>query len=308
MLSFAPSNRPIAVVDGGEHDHKILFVHEEVAPEKRIKTTASNSITGNDLKKGRKVFTEDQLWRIFEAIDLGKDIEGDAKLSEALDTARALVKERGDKALILNSGVFAPVPQMIENQREAIYINGPSGAGKTSFTARYVQAYHATHPKNLVWIISQKDEDPAYDKLGAYVKRIPLDREFRDGDPLGPSDFENSLVIFDDVEAIPDKKMSEAVYALKNNLLTTGRSKGINIIICTHIAMNHEKTKVDLTECDSYLIFRQASAYHTKRLLKTYVGLDTKTIDRIYSIPSRWVFIKKTFPMYALAESEAFLL
>ena len=54
--------------------------------------------------------------------------------------------------------------------------------------AQYVQEYHKTFKNNMIYLISENEEDPAFDKLD-FVKRIiiedlhenPLDwKEFQD--------------------------------------------------------------------------------------------------------------------------------
>ena len=41
--------------------------------------------------------------------------------------------------------------------------------------------------------------------------------------------------------------------------------------------------------------------------LSNYCGFDKKTIEKILTLPSRWVLIGKEYPMYVLYEKGCFL-
>jgi hypothetical protein len=57
-------------------------------------------------------------------------------------------------------------------------------------------------------------------------------------DPIEIKEFENSILIFDDIDVIPDKKIREAVYKIMNLALEVGRHYKINMVITNHLPTN----------------------------------------------------------------------
>lgn len=67
---------------------------------------------------------------------------------------------------------FFPCPTQTKNQRDFIIVTGPSGSGKSWWAADYSQAYHYLYPEREIYLISEKTEDEAFDKL-KFVNRVP---------------------------------------------------------------------------------------------------------------------------------------
>jgi hypothetical protein len=158
-----------------------------------------------------------------------------------------------------------------------------------------------------VIIISEKSADPAYDKY-PFIKWLTVDKEFLEGDPITVDDLASSLLVFDDIESLP-KLEKEAVFALKKRCSLVGRSSNIYIIVISHLSMRGDETKTDLSESDGYVVFPHGSStYHLKRQLKEYAGLSPKQIAKIMRLPTRWVYIKKTYPQYVVSQYGCYLL
>ena len=115
--------------------------------------------------------------------------------------------------------------------------------------------------------------------------------------------------IFDDIENIRDKNIKKKVYQLKDDLSMTGRVNDTYILLANHLAMNYRETRSDLGECDGVVVFQAGNKLHVNNLLKTHVGLDPRQIDQIFETlkSSRWIFVKKTYPMYYVSEHSVFL-
>lgn len=307
MLSLKESDRPIAIICGGEFNRRILYIHENEDPNKLIPTDGLNHLHGDLFKNGRRNLTQKEINKIYRALENGQEMYLDDELFEHYQKSKNIISSKNKKELRLNSGYFVPLPAIVNNQRDAVLISGPSGVGKSTWASEYIKIYHRLFPKNDVFIFSKKDEDPAFDKYD-FTTRIKLDEDFIKDEPLQPKDLENSLCIFDDIENISNKEIKDAVYKLKDNLLETGRDKGIFLLITSHLSMNYKITRKDINECSSYVFFKNGNTYHTKRYLKEYVGLEPKVIDRLLNLPSRWVLINKNYPMYAISETECILL
>jgi hypothetical protein len=315
MLSFSQlkdkNALPIAIIKGGPFNDKIVYLHETKSEDLKIKKDPSSLIKAEDLRlENDNKLSEQQLNRIYLAIRKGEvstDILADPRLKNLFDKTKEKVSEREFTNLVLeNGGKFLPIPLEKANQRDFVLVSGPSGSGKSYWTGQYIKTYHTLHPENEIFIFSKKDSDDSFDKFD-YVNRIDLD-SILDGDELDCKDFTNSLVIFDDIENILDKQIKDAVYKLKDNLAETGRSENIFMIVCSHQAMNYKTTRIDLNESNKFVIFKNGNSYHIKRLLKEYAGLDTKTIQKILDLPSRWMMISKNYPMYVMCDTEIFLI
>ena len=149
-------------------------------------------------------------------------------------------------------------------------------------------------------------EDEVLDKFNP--TRIQINEELLEN-PIQPEELQNSLVIFDDIDTIPDKKLNEAVRSLRDDLLETGRSYNIYMCNTSHQLMNYKHTRTLLNESTAVTFFpKSGSSYHIKRFLKEYCGLEKKQIQKILELPSRWVTINKVYPCFILYEKGAFLL
>ena len=150
-------------------------------------------------------------------------------------------------------------------------------------------------------------EDSSIDKI-KNLRRIKLNPEFLNED-IQATDFKESLVIFDDCEALTDKRMKNKVQGILNQLLTIGRHHSVSICNLTHSACNGAETKLILNESNSITIFPHGLGGRSlKYLLEQYLGLDKHQIKRLKNLNSRAVTILKSYPMCVLSEKEAYVL
>jgi hypothetical protein len=318
MLSFDRGEREIALIRGGEHDGKILKIymgHDTKEPD--IEYEYPEDILSEDFYQknltGR--YTRDAKFNIIDpvraAISSGsrKNIPRDAL--KLYYTAKKHVDETLKKELMLHDGILVPIPFDNTNTEEIedMYIAGPAGSGKSTYTGNYVGLYKKMYKGNPVWVFSRLNKDKALDKYK--VNRIILDEGLLE-EPMEAKDLtkgKGALVIFDDIDTIPDKDINKEVHRLRDDLLETGRHDKIFVISTGHQLMDYKKTRTLLNEASAVTFFPYSgSKYHIKRFLKVYCGLDNKTIDKIISLPSRWVTIYKRYPMYVLHEKGCLLL
>ena len=100
------------------------------------------------------------------------------------------------------------------------------------FVAQYVAEYHKTFKDNLVYLVSENNEDPAFDKLD-YVNRIIIDDMYEN--PIDWKEFENCLVIFDDIDSIKGK-LGKTIDDLRDKLLKNSRKFRVSVISTSHDA------------------------------------------------------------------------
>lgn len=127
-------------------------------------------------------------------------------------------------------------------------------------------------------------------------------------DPLNV--LENSIVIFDDIDVISDDETREEMRKLRDDLLETGRDRGISVIATSHQLNNYNLTKTALTEATAVVFFPKSGAPdQIRNYLKNKMGIEDKNkIDDIMHLPTRWIYIFKDSPRYILYEHGAILI
>ena len=239
------------------------------------------------------MFNLDKIGRPIARIDGGKNDKKIISLSDADES-------NGFKNIRLKEGKFSHIPNT-DQERDILYITGPSGSGKSWYANTYIKNYKKTYPKNNIYMFSPVVED---ESISSDIKRVKLDDRMVT-DPLKIGELAESLVIFDDIDVIKDKKLREAIYALLNEVLEVGRHIKVSCIITNHLPTNGKETRRIINESHSITYFPAAgSKYQLYRLLQQYIGIDKKDIIKAKNTGSRWITIYKNYPMFVMTESE----
>jgi hypothetical protein len=188
--------------------------------------------------------------------------------------------------------------------RETPYLAAPSGAGKSTWIARYCLSKLKVDPEAKIFLFSRVAEDPALDMLKP--TRYPIDDELVKTPPEIKT-FENCVVIFDDIDTIPSKKQADCVQKLRDDLLETGRHEKVTVISTSHQLMNYKKTRTLLNEASCVTFFPGSGTYHIIEYLKRYGGLPKKVIDKILGLKSRWITHHRGHPQCFVHERGAFM-
>ncbi len=304
MLSFT-KGRPIARILGGEYDGKILHLDEEIdGKNEGISINPLNLLNDDFFRKRPKRAKLIQIEKVKRAIKMNKIPMDDDEVEEMYIEANNLINSKKNKEIMINDGSMVPLPNI--EKKERLYVAGPSDSGKSTYAAGYIREFKRHFKKREFYIFSRVQEDIVLDKLKPL--RIVINEELVEN-PIDPSELGKSLVLFDDIDTIKEKDIRETVQHLRDDLLETGRHEDIYTISTSHLLMDYKKTRTLLNEATSVTFFPQSgSSYHIKRFLKEYCGLDQKMIKTILVLPSRWVTVYKTYPMYILYEKGCFLL
>jgi len=202
-----------------------------------------------------------------------------------------------------DDGVFQQVPDP-ELERQIIYVFGPSGSGKSTYSRNYIDQWKKKHKDGEIFLFSSLKEDASLDPVGPI--RINIGENLLDN-PIEVEQFENSLVIFDDIDVIRDKDFKEAVYDILNSILETGRHFHIDCILTNHLPSNGKDTRRILNECHSITFFPLSGiTRQTKYFLENYAGLDAKEIKKLKKLGSRWATIFKSYPMCVMTMKDLF--
>lgn len=189
---------------------------------------------------------------------------------------------------------------------EKIYVSAPSGAGKSYWVGKWLKEFAKMFKDDEIYLISSVDEDESLDIHEP--TRIALDADLI-RDPITAQELSNSVVIFDDCDTIMNVFLRKSIAAMRNEMLEIGRHYNVRMLITSHLISNYSDTRRVLNEATAVVFFpKSGSTYQIKQFLKTQAGLEKKATRTILKIPSRWIAIYRTYPMYIIHERGAFLL
>ena len=175
-----------------------------------------------------------------------------------------------------------------DDERVTMYVCGSAGSGKSYFVAQYVAEYHKTFKDNLVYLVSENNEDPAFDKLD-YVNRIIIDDMYEN-------------LIFDDIDSIKGK-LGKTIDDLRDKLLKNSRKFRVSVISTSHDACG-VKLKSVLNESKIIVFFMVNYNRSLKYLLENYIGINKTAIQKLRkdANKSRWTAYVKGFPSYLIQQ------
>lgn len=293
MFSFdSKSNgQPIAIIKGGKFDKKTLYLVDEMTPIKSL----------DDLKN-------DEFFKKFqENMTLLRLSELRKALHEKTDLTTDLLKIYSDsrKSLKINDGKLEQLPS--SKIIERLFIAGASGSGKSTYTGNYINRYKKMFKDRDVFLFTRNTEDKAVDKFKPI--RIELNDELTE-DPIELTEFNSSLVIFDDITTIPDKLIKNEVIRIREDLLECGRKENISVIVTNHNLLDYKNTRNLLNEATSVTFFPKGGGGTSQILgfLKRHCGMNNKEINKVMNLPSRWVTIFRNYPTYIMHERGVFML
>ena len=221
--------------------------------------------------------------------------------------------QRSDGAdeLIVTDGKIRPLANF-KAERGIYYGAGPSGSGKTTYLLNQIKDYLKVFPESDFYLFSRTDykSDPAF--KGMRVNQIRLDDDLL----KNPIDIEKelstrSVLFFDDCNTIQDKALKEYVEHLMSDCMEIGRKLHINLFVTNHLVIPNEKkfARTIMNEVQYMTVFPQSgSSQQIRYALKTYFGLNSRQINKILDLPSRWVTIKKNYPMTVIHENGVYIL
>ena len=239
-----------------------------------------------------------------------KDCENEKKRSKKKDNKFLFVDDKANNSKDHYECDYNETIQQLpdkETERSILYITGPSGSGKSYYTRNYILEYKKLFPKNNIYIFSSLESDETLDKISK-IKRVKFTEKFLLYD-FKITDFKDSLVIFDDVDAETNKFKKKKIFDILSMILNTGRHERVSVVFTSHLSCAGNETKLILSECHSITIFvKNMGNRSLKYLLDSYFGLDKHQINYIKKINSRWVSLIKTYPSVLISEKQAVVL
>lgn len=224
------------------------------------------------------------------------------------------ITENGDSGglgrdIELRRGVFEPIMPL--DDRSIDYVAGPSGAGKSTYVAGLLRRYQKLSPKARVLFYSRGpvEDDKAYD--GIELEQVALDAAFVESPPDVTRLEPGTVLVYDDVGTVQDDKVKEAVLKSIMDCAEVGRKYSIHLVVTSHLVNPNEKkfSRTMMNEMKYLTVFPGSGNSHSIRyVLKTYLGLDSKQIQRILDSRSRWVRVHTHAPRWVMGEREAYVL
>lgn len=224
--------------------------------------------------------------------------ELDDMLDDGNNTALSGSNVEKDK-IILRSGNFQVAPSSVYGRPDRLFVAGRAGSGKSFWVAEYLVQFKKFYPKRRIYLVSQKTHDKLLDPL--IHKRIPIS-EIMDAE-LEADDFKETLVVFDDVDVISDKKEEKAVFDLIGKILEVGRSLDTYCILTLHIAASHNQSKRILNACTHFVYFKDSATHSNEYVLQNYFGFDKNELKALKKINSRSITIIRDVPQLVLANN-----
>lgn len=192
--------------------------------------------------------------------------------------------------------------------RQILYISGASGSGKSFYTSMYLKQYSRMFPKNPIYLFSSLAKDDIIDKCKNVVRIDFKDKSFYEA-TYTIENFKDSLILYDDTEMISSKFISTKLRDLQDLILTTGRHSGTFFIITSHKCNDRDKTKLVLSESNSITLFTDTmGAKQLDYALTSGFGFNSKEIDIIRRLDTRWITVLRTAPVTVMHEKGIFTL
>lgn len=324
MFSFKKSknSKRIAIIKGGKHNKKTIYLSQ---PDNKANEHVEDSDSDSDSEcecdsddhkydNISEFLTDEEIRDIHKKLGLtGKRRKRAVVVSKLKDLLyndsdkipdeKKQLDSKILKNMIINDGHLEMLPYA-NGKVQRILAGGPSECGKSYFCSKYIKKYKKLNTDNHFVLISDTTKDNVLDKL----KPLRLSPDSEIIKESQPDDFKNSLILFDDIDAITDVKISKQANRFRDSMLTKGRHNNNSIICTTHEICDGHISRTMLRECTHYVIFPRSGKGQLVYLLKKKLMLNNKQINNILSLPSRWVIICKTYPRHVIYESGCFIL
>lgn len=193
-----------------------------------------------------------------------------------------------------------------DKERDVITAIGIAGSGKSFFINQFLEKWQAKHHNKDIYMFSAITDDPS---IKVKLNRIDL-QKFANDDDLCLEDFEDSAIVFDDVDCITDTKIRKKLYGLINYLLFVGRHIKCSILVTLHNPCDKSgSTKSILNESGLVVCFLNGMGSRSiNYVFDAYLGMDKKQIKKLRNLSdnSRWVAVVKSFPYIICSQYEAY--
>ena len=300
-------------------NNKILFLNDDnkgIKTKKLLSKDEVSKYVGSKVKDRNKVIT-----KLFNALEKNEAFnDTNEELNIIYETLKRKSGEQ-DAVILPPDSKFELLPlrpQDIKdgNQRTTLFVSGMAGSGKTYLCKQFIMLYSEMYPTNKIYFISQqdKDNDPSLKEVRGMMEQISIEDIMNEEQPITWESFISKpcLTFFDDYDGFPTEKVKRGgtsqfkkVQSLIDDLLRNGRKFGISVLISSHDLNKTNKNETILKECEYFCIYPNGiMLYHLNYFGQKYLGLSKQQIKDIKADKSRWIILRRKFPILMLTEYE----
>jgi hypothetical protein len=303
-LSFKTGN-PIAYVDGGKYKGRIVNIAQEGGTNPDSEVDEKSALVEEYIRNSPERLNFRQIQELQRCLinDIEPTNPGLVRTYQNMKATLATVK---NKEIKLTDGELRPIIDLTQ-ERQVFYITGMSGSGKSTYVNMLLDSYVKLYKgKRKIFLFSNKEWDNSYENK--HITKIKLDEDLT-MDPLTMDELKHSMVVFDDIEGVPNREIGRELDRLRDVILQQGRQYQISFCYVSHLANNYKQTRTILNETMCVVVFPyMTTAYSLKYLLEKYFGFDKKQIQKFQKINSRWVCLWKTPTICAMHQKGAYLI
>lgn len=220
------------------------------------------------------------------------------------------VKTDPNKEIRIKEGTILPL--MIRQEGchpNRVFIAGGTLSGKSVMASLLAADYNKQFRKNRIPLFTCVSDCTNFnDNRVKNVFPIRIDENILD-DPIALGELHDSCTIFDDIEAHENKDIVKELENLRDRCLKAGRHEKTDVIVTNQTLLGQVKTKAALGNCFQVIAYPYgAGRYQLGQFLHRYMNIKQIDIDKILNVPSRYVLINRTQPLYILFEKGCFIL
>lgn len=190
---------------------------------------------------------------------------------------------------------------------ERYFTGGMTGLGKSTVIADIASEYKKMFPEREIYLFCRTGGDEAFEGIDILEKVVngdsDVDYEMEEFTQDGPA-----MVIFDDMDNLPDKKQKQKIHALMSDMMANGRKLGLTTCYMTHIIYNYSQTRGPINENNKFIFFNGGNRKHILRYLGDQVGLKPREAEFILQLDTRWTCISMLPPKYIITENQIMML
>ncbi len=223
----------------------------------------------------------------------------------------------GIREIFIRHGGVKLCPSDDPQERDTLYISGPTGSGKTHFACGFINDFLEQNENSDVIVITPKEKDKTIDcnldpEIIDYVNAEEKDDEgnYRIvSEELTHNDLEDSITFFDDILAISNPKLKQYVINLNETAIKVGREKRVSTITTSHLLRNWRETRLLINDSKYIVVFPESGPkYPIFTYLKDIIGMDKKRIEEILQIKTSWLVICQKAPQAIVHERGVMIL
>lgn len=204
------------------------------------------------------------------------------------------------------------VPNFEGVDRMTMFIAGPPGAGKSYLATELIKQLPSDY--NICLFTALEEKDGNFKSLGKdRLFKIKMEPETLRSISLAEirKRSANTILLFDDVDKISDKTVSDLVFKIMEDALSNGRGhkkhngEGDIHVLCTSHALNdYRKTKYTLENSNYVALFPGRTTNRQMETMFDKIGLDRSLCEKMTKIGKRGtirsIIIHKAVPMYII--------